>query len=85
MRIRPKYLQPEYFGISFPCFDFMDESGEKQKVTAVLVPIRMWESDGVLFMAWACSHGEDCHNKNCRYAKAVPRLVAKEVKVEATS
>ncbi|MEM2338416.1 MAG: hypothetical protein QXP06_07480 [Candidatus Bathyarchaeia archaeon] len=55
---------------SIPCFDFIDENGIKQRVTAILAPIKLkMAENGSLLISWACNRAESCQNATCRYSK----------------
>jgi hypothetical protein len=54
---------------SLPCFDFINEDGEKQKVTAIIAPIRITKSGNGWEISWACSRALSCKNQTCRYSK----------------
>jgi hypothetical protein len=61
----------EFFRVqSCPCFDFVGEDGQKQKVTAIIAPIRVVKSGNGWEISWACSRALSCQNKTCRYSKA---------------
>jgi hypothetical protein len=54
---------------SVPCYDSIDERGEKHRVSAIIAPIRLkWKND-TLMISWGCSKVA-CQNKSCRYSKA---------------
>lgn len=54
---------------SVPCYDYIDEKGEKHRVSAIIAPIRLkWKND-TLMISWGCSKVA-CQNKSCRYSKA---------------
>mgnify|MGYP006977567333 CR=1 FL=1 len=55
---------------SVPCFDFVDENGERRRVTAIIAPIRIIKSGNGWKIAWACSRALACKEKTCRYSKA---------------
>lgn len=53
---------------SVPCFDYIDENG-KQRVTAIIAPIKLKASENTFFIKWACNRAEACKNMTCRYSK----------------
>jgi hypothetical protein len=65
-------MEKEKFSLSprsLPCYDYIDEKGEKYRVSAIIAPIRLkWKND-TLMISWGCSKVA-CQNKSCRYSKA---------------
>lgn len=62
---------------SVPCYDFVDENNEQNRVSAIIAPIRLrWKND-TLFISWGCNK-VTCKNKDCRYSKACTEKVAEE-------
>jgi len=54
---------------SVACFDFIDEHGITQRVTAIIAPIRVKAAeDGSTVISYACSRGPRCRNPTCRYS-----------------
>lgn len=55
---------------SMPCFDFIDEEGNKDKKTVIIAPITIQAKNrNTIIIAWACSRAPYCYDKECRYSK----------------
>lgn len=56
--------------IGIRCYNFTLKDGNKETVTIVIAPIKLFEfEDGSLGMSFACSRGAFCHDPYCRYSK----------------
>lgn len=55
---------------SVPCYDFIDDNGNKVKVTAIIAPIRITRKGDVVEISYACNRALSCKNSFCRYSKA---------------
>lgn len=56
--------------IAVPCFDFSFDGVQREKRTVVIAPIVI-EEIGIdkTQIAWACSRGPYCEDKECRYSR----------------
>jgi hypothetical protein len=61
-----RYAVP--YAYHFPCFDFVDENGERKKVTACLVAISFYQDElGRDRITYACKNGKGCRCPYCNY------------------
>ena len=51
-----------------PCHDYVDASGERRRVIAIIAPIGVERKGEKIVISWACNRGHACHNKECRYS-----------------
>ena len=56
--------------ITILCREFQDKDGNYKKKIVVIAPINIKKIESGLQIGWACSYGESCYNKICRYALA---------------
>lgn len=63
-------LLKQFRPVSLPCFNFVDDEGNRRKVSAIIVPIGFEEKNGKLIVSYACNLGLKCQEKACRYSKA---------------
>lgn len=50
------------------CYNFKRTvQSEKEKVTIVIVPIKLEEHNNIIRLSWACSLGSQCANYDCEY------------------
>jgi len=56
--------------VSVPCFNFVDDEGNRRRVSAIIVPIGFEEKNGKLIVSYACNLGLKCQETACRYSKA---------------
>lgn len=66
--VKPFKREPAIKVVSVPCFSFIDSDGFKQRVTAIIAPIKIIMSHNTLLISWGCSQ-LGCFNKNCRYSR----------------
>lgn len=52
-----------------PCYSYLEQGNRPQKITVVIVPIRIDRDGDDLVIHWSCSRGTTCYQK-CYYAKA---------------
>jgi hypothetical protein len=57
-------LQP----LGYYCLNFRPSPEMEIKVTVMIVPICITESEGKNLISWSCNRGQACHNIECRYA-----------------
>lgn len=51
------------------CHNFYSSNySEAQKVTIIIVPIRIIEGDKETMISWTCNNGAKCYNDFCVYA-----------------
>lgn len=58
---------------SSACYNFKRAvNGEKEKVTVVIVPVKIENNGSTARISWACSMGHECAFLDCRYAHKKP-------------
>jgi len=64
-----RYAIPPLFAYHFPCFDFVNEKGERMKVTACIVAISSYQDElGRDRTTYACKNSKGCRCSYCNYA-----------------
>ena len=51
------------------CFNFTSDGGRPQRKTIVIVPNTIHTVNGKTVIAWACSHGRSCVDRDCHYSR----------------
>jgi len=52
------------------CEGFTDSSGDRRRRSIVLAPVKVRVDGGGFTLTWTCNLAENCHNKECFYAKS---------------
>jgi hypothetical protein len=52
------------------CEGFTDSNGDRRRRSIVLAPIKVRVEGGSFTLTWTCNLAENCHNKECFYAKS---------------
>ena len=52
------------------CEGFTDSNGERRRRSIVLAPVKVRVEGGGFTLTWTCNLAENCHNKECFYAKS---------------
>ena len=52
------------------CEGFTDSNGELKRRSIVLAPIKVRVDGGNFTLTWTCNLAENCHNRECFYAKS---------------
>jgi len=54
---------------SIPCYDFVGKDSRFVRVSAIMVPTGFQRKNGELTVAWSCSKGMSCQNRECIYTR----------------
>jgi len=52
------------------CEGFTDSNGNRRRRSIVLAPVKVRVDGGGFTLTWTCNLAENCHNKECFYAKS---------------
>ena len=51
------------------CFNFTSDGGRQERKTIVIVPNTIHTVNGKTVIAWACSRGRNCVDRECHYSR----------------